>query len=76
MAQRDQIPRSFGRLNRGDPSYPEDVAFLGPSREDKLQGRGRHADRATGAREATRFGLVSDVHHMGLPGPVEMAQFS
>jgi hypothetical protein len=23
-----------------------------------------------------RLGFVSDVHHMGLPGPVEMAQFS
>ena len=76
MAQGDQLRRSLGCLNRGDPGYSEDVAFLGAPRDDELQSRGRHADHAAGARDPMRLGLVSDVHHMGLPGPVEMAQFS
>ena len=74
MAQRDQVRRALGRLDRGDPRDPEHVALFRVARAHHRQ-RGRaHLDAAAGARDTFGYILVGDVDHVRLPVRVEVGK--
>ena len=76
MAERDEIGRALGRLDRRDARDTEHVAFLGRAARNRLERRGEHRDAPACACHPVRFALGSDVDHDGLPRIVEVSELS
>jgi pimeloyl-ACP methyl ester carboxylesterase len=74
MAQRYQLRRALGRLDRGDPRHADHVALLRLTGGDERERPGLHADHARGARDAVGFGLGRYVDHVRLALCIEMRQ--
>ena len=74
MAQRNQVGRAFGALDRRDARDAEHVAFPGLAVADQRERGRQHPDRAPRDRDAPGFLLVADVDHMGVAGGIEMGE--
>ena len=74
MAERDQVGRALGRLDRGDARDAQHVALLRAARAHQRERLRLHRDAADGTGHAVRDLLASHVDHVRLPGLVEVGK--
>ena len=74
VAEWNQFTGALGGLNGGNAGDAEYVTFFGISVANQRQGFRLHGDGAGGTGDAGGFGFAADIHHMCLPGLVEMGQ--
>ncbi|MNF01369.1 hypothetical protein D3C80_2003500 [compost metagenome] len=74
MAQRDEIPGAFRRLNPGDTCGSKHITFVVAAVDNHGQRFRQHSDKGFGTRFAHRFGFGRDIHHMGFACGVNMGE--